>query len=143
MSNRETALAWLKERNITEPQGYKVYFTNIIEELLEPLYPKDTVKALTQTIVEDYYKEPDNGLDVDAIVDAQNDIRVFSIHDLELMGYNSDETLAETYKEIGSREQCPIQKDAWAKAGAFGKWQKWKDQPKETLYKATFKGCKL
>ncbi len=37
--------------------NHRIYFTNIIEELLEPLYTKEIVKMFTKEIVERYYPE--------------------------------------------------------------------------------------
>ena len=64
------------------------------------------------------------------------------IHRLQ---YNSDPELSmiETLKEINSRKQDPVQKTMWRAEGIKGKWQKWKEQPKDTLYKANYDQAKL
>ena len=49
----------------------------------------------------------------------------------------------EVFKEINSRKQDPEQAIVWAGIGANGKWQKMKDQLKETLYVANYSKCKL
>ena len=48
---------WLEDRNITEPNPYPVFAACIIEELLEPLYPKALVKEYTQKIIRDYFED--------------------------------------------------------------------------------------
>ena len=52
--------------------------------------------------------------------------------------------MEETIKEISARVQDPIQKSEWELNGSNGqKWEKWKDQPEETLYKADYVKCLL
>ena len=63
------------------------------------------------------------------------------LHILKTMGYNPALTLQETFYEIDSRVQDPIQHRVGRKPNE--KWQKWKAQPKETLYKAQYNKCKL
>ena len=63
------------------------------------------------------------------------------LHILKTMGYNPALTLQETFYEIDSRVQDPIQYRVGRKPNE--KWQKWKAQPKETLYKAQYNKCKL
>ena len=64
---------------------------------------------------------------------------------VENLGYDFNNCMIETIKEISSRQQDPEQKKRWDngdyKVGE--KWQKWKEQPKETLYKADYSKCKL
>jgi D-mannonate dehydratase len=62
---------------------------------------------------------------------------------IESLGYNFNCVMDETVKEISSRQQDPEQKVKWSTVGSQGeKWQKWKEQPKETLYKADYNKCK-
>ena len=59
------------------------------------------------------------------------------------MGYCDVKTDEEVFKEINSRVQDPQQKEEWKLKGDYGKWKKWQEQPKETLYKANYGVCKL
>ena len=133
---------WRKERNITNPD-YRVYFQNIIEELLEPLgYTKEEISIIKIDIYNRYY--PDElVLNENLVVDSICDIKVFSINELGTMKYNGKKCMKETIKEIDSRVQDPLQKEDWAKNGAVGKWQKDSSQDKDTLYVADYSKCKL
>lgn len=68
-------------------------------------------------------------------VDALADIIVFATGAIHKLGYNPKAVLKETLKEINSREGeiDPV----------TGKWEKSKTQPKETLYKADYRKCKV
>lgn len=133
---------WRKERNITNPD-YRVYFQNIIEELLEPLgYTKEEISIIKIDIYNRYY--PDElVLNENLVVDSICDIKVFSINELGTMKYNGKKCMKETIKEISSRNQDKYQKENWFKNGAVGKWQKDSSQDKETLYVANYSKCKL
>ena len=133
---------WRKERNITNPD-YRVYFQNIIEELIEPLgYTKEEISIIKIDIYSKYF--PDYSIiDENKIVDTICDIKVFSINELGTMKYNGKKCMKETIKEISSREQDKDQKENWLKNGAVGKWQKDSSQDKETLYIANYSKCKL
>ena len=72
------------------------------------------------------------------IIDALCDIIVLATGAVYKLGYDIDDAMCETMLEINSRDQDPIQKLQWEENGAQGKWQKWLDQPKETLYKANY-----
>jgi len=135
--NRDNLQKWRDARPALS-SNYKTYFTNIIEELLEPLFNKETVKTLTEEIVDTYYY--DNAIISEhEVVDTINDIRVFSENEVELMGYDSAETFSETIKEISSRKQDPIQAHNWSVNGSNGeKWQKDLNQCQDTLYKAVY-----
>lgn len=132
---------WRKERNITKP-NYYIYCSNIIEELLEPLYEKEVIKEIQTEIVDKYFIV-DYNVDENKIVDTICDIKVFSINELGTMKYNGKKCMKETIKEISSRVQDPLQKEDWAKNGANGKWLKWQEQPKDTLYVANYSKCKI
>ena len=120
--------------------NHRVFFQNIIEELLEPLYTKETVKRMTQEILEKYYAAGIEPASENAILDSINDIEVFSINEVELMGYDNNKCMEETVKEISCRKQDPDQKEGWENWGYDGnKWMKWKDQPEEELYIADYK----
>lgn len=140
-TNEKNLKKWRDERPSMEA-NYKSYFTNIVEEILEPLYSKATVKILTQKIVNEYYKEPCN-IDKDMIIDTICDVQVFSINEAELMEYDNSKAMSETIKEISSREQDPYQKTRWKKHGSCGeKWMKDQLQKRDTLYKANYQECK-
>lgn len=131
---------WRKERNITH-SNYYTYCGNIIEELLEPLYEKETVKLIKEEILKKYFVEMNN-LDEDKVVDTICDVQVFSINELGTMKYNNKKCMIETIKEISSRKQDPQQKIEWTNTKPTGKWKKWEDQPKDTLYAANYSICK-
>lgn len=57
--------------------------------------------------------------------------------------YDFKKVLNEKILTINSRFQCPQQKKDWIKNGASGKWEKMKDQPKDTLYVANFGKCRI
>lgn len=48
--------------------------------------------------------------------------------------YDFKKVVLEKIKVLNSRQQCLNQKKHWELHGAFGKWEKMKDQPKDTLY---------
>lgn len=146
MGNNEYAKLrrWRRERNITK-SDYQTFCKNIIEELLEPLYDKEDIEIFQKQIVDTYFS-PKSLFDFakpDAIIDAIQDIRIFSINETELMGYNAERCIHEAIKEVSSREQDPSQKFDWEVNGAYGKWQKDKDQLPHTIYKANYEECKL
>ncbi len=57
--------------------------------------------------------------------------------------YDFEKVLNQKILTINSRLQDPKQKKDWIKNGASGKWEKMKNQPKETLYIANYGKCKL
>ena len=123
--------------------NHRIYFTNIIEELLEPLYTKETVKMFTKEIVERYYPETLELTSNNCVLDSICDIQVFSINEVELMGYDNNKCMDETVKEISSRQQDPEQKKLWLSNGSNGeKWMKDPKQDPSTLYKADYGKCK-
>lgn len=140
MTNTNKLRNWRKARNLTKP-NYKVYFENIIEELFEPLYDKKTVKFIKEEITDKYFID-DGLLEVNAVIDAINDISVFSINEVEMMGYNFDMTLSETIKEISSRSQCELQKEVWDNWEPQGKWKKsTTKEAKSKWYIADYSKC--
>lgn len=134
---------WRKERNITNPD-YRVYFQNIIEELLEPLgYTKEEISIIKIDIYNKYYPN-ELVLNENLVVDTICDIKVFSINELGTMKYNGKKCMKETIKEISSRNQDEDQKENWLKNGAVGKWQKSElEEHKKLWYKADYSKCKL
>lgn len=138
---------WLKDRNITEPNPYPVFAACIIEELLEPLYPKALVKEYTTKIIRDYFEDEywvKNGkLDENAVIDSIQDIKVFANNETTLKGYDNVKCEAEVLKHISCRKQDPLQKAEWEKNGASGKWLKDPNQDPSELYEPDYEKCKL
>ena len=123
--------------------NHRIYFTNIIEELLEPLYTKERVKEFTKEIVDKYYAEGIEPASDNCILDSICDIQVFSINEVELMGYDNNKCMDETVEEISSRQQDPAQKELWYLNGSNGeKWMKDPIQDPSTLYTADYGKCK-
>ena len=143
MSNlTENLRQWRADRNITKAD-YLVFVGNVLEELLEPIYLKEEIPSLKNTILQDYFGNsilPTKEIDY---LDAIQDIQVFCINETELMGFDNIKCNKEVFNEINSREQDPIQKEQWEKFGAYGKWEKNKRQESWTLYKANYESCKL
>ena len=136
----ENLKVWRKERNISKAD-YLVFVGNILEELLEPVFEKIFIPKIKQDILNEYFQFGE--INENEAVDAIQDIQVFCINETELMGYDNVKCNNEVFKEINSRKQDPEQAIIWAGIGAIGKWQKMKDQPKETLYVANYSKCKL
>lgn len=57
--------------------------------------------------------------------------------------YDFKKVALEKIKVLNSRMQCPNQKKHWELHGASGKWEKMKDQPKDTLYVGNYGKCKV
>ena len=133
---------WLEDRNIKEPNPYSVFVACIIEELLEPLYPKALVKEYTTKIIRDYF-EVYKKLDDNAVIDTIQDIKVFANNETTLRGYDNIKCEAEVLKHISCRKQDPLQKAEWEKNGAFGKWLKDPNQDPSELYEPDYEKCKL
>ena len=143
MSNlTEDLRQWRADRNITKC-SYIGFVENILEELLEPLYDKNTTDDFKKRIIQEYFPDNEWFYNNKSVVDAIQDIQVFCINETELMGYDNIKCNKEIFSEINSREQDPIQKEEWLKNGAVGKWQKDKFQKDWTLYKANYESCKL
>ena len=134
---------WRKKRNITKAD-YLVFVGNVLEELLEPIYLKEEIPSLKNTILQDYFGNsilPTKEIDY---LDAIQDIQVFCINETELMGFDNIKCNNEVFSEINSREQNPIQKEQWEKFGSFGKWEKsLLPEHTEKWYKADYNKCKL
>lgn len=134
-------IGWRNCRNITN-ENTRLYISNVIEELLEVYHTdKELIKKLQEEIMTNYFSflEPINELNT---IDAIQDIQVFSINEVELMGYDNLKCNDEVFKEISSRRQDPKQAMEWSINGRGGKWNKWIEQPKESLYKANYEGCR-
>ena len=141
MTNTEKLRVWREVRNVTN-SNTKVYVANVVEELLEIYFTNKKVIKFLQSLVMIIFsiKKPISKLNtLDAIIDNS----VFSINEVELMGFDYDKSLREVIKEVSSREQCPNQKEQWIKYGAIGKWQKLeRDEHKKLWYKADFSKAK-
>lgn len=137
----ENLKEWRKERNIINPNT-SVFVANVIEELLEIFYDnKQEIKFLQNEIMDLYFdKEPISELNT---VDSIKDIKVFSINEVEQMGYDDIKTDNEVFKHINCRKQNPIQKEQWEKFGAFGKWEKDRQQNQKEIYQPNYESCKL
>lgn len=138
----ENLKQWRKDRNITKAD-YLVFVGNILEELLEPLYSKETINDIKDEFMTTWINGDDSMPYTLDIIDAIQDIQVFCINETELMGYDNIKCNDEVFQEINSREQDPIQKIEWKLSGAKGKWQKFISQNEKTLYKADYSKCKL
>ena len=57
--------------------------------------------------------------------------------------YDFKKVVLEKILVLQSRLQCPIQKKYWKLHGLSGKWEKMKDQPKDTLYVGNYGKCKI
>ena len=137
----ENLKEWRKNRNIINPNT-SVFVANVIEELLEIFYDdKQEIKFLQNEIMDLYFdKEPISELNT---IDSIKDIKVFSINETEQMGYDDIKTDDEVFKHINCRRQDPIQKEQWEKFGAFGKWEKDRQQNQEEIYQPDYESCKL
>ena len=135
---------WRKERNIKNiTRG--TYVKQVLEELLE-LYglPKEKIDKDTEAIYNNWFADIEsNEVTIDVLLDGAEDIIVFSDNFIEDKGYDSNKVANEVFKEISCRKQDPKQEEEWDLYGVSGKWQKWREQPKEELYKADFSSCLL
>ena len=133
---------WRDDRPNLKP-NHRVFVQNIIEELFEDLYEKNDIERIKFEIMEKYYPIGMIPFSENATIDKMADIQVFAINEVELMNYDNDLVMDETIKEISSRLQDPIQKEIWSKWGYDNtKWQKDKNQQKDTLYVANYDGCR-
>ena len=133
---------WRKKRNITKAD-YLVFVGNVLEELLEPVYLKEEIEDIKNTIMYDYFgnsilksKETD-------YLDAIQDIQVFCVNETELMGFDNIKCNNEVFKHINCRKQDPEQYIEWKEKVPYGKWKKWSEQPKDEIYEPNYGDCKL
>lgn len=142
MSNlTENLRDWRDDRNIIE-SNTQVYVENVIEELLEIFHKdKDTINYYKARIMLDFFADK-LPISTEHTLDAMQDIQVFSINEVELMGYDNLKCNDEVFKEINSRVQDPKQKKEWSLGiGLEQKWQKDKLQDKSILYTADYSKC--
>lgn len=138
----ENLREWRKDRNITKAD-YLTFVGNVLEELLEPLYTKQTVKRYKDEIFEIYFEHCSiKYLEMETL-DAIQDIQVFCINETELMGYDNIKCNDEVFKHINCRRQDPMQYMDWDEFGANGKWKKDANQPKDEIYEPNYESCKL
>jgi|GEM_PF-6017703 len=131
---------WREDRHISNYDHY-IQVSNIVEETLELMYtPKSVaIEQLQRDIMEHFVDDTTN----EEKIDAYCDLIVFSINAIELLGYDAKMAMKETIKEISSRKQNPAQQIIWNLWGWDAtKWEKWKEQPTEELYKANYSKCK-
>lgn len=138
----ENLREWRKDRNITKAD-YLVFVGNVIEELLEPLYSKETIKDIKDEFMTTWINGDDSMPCTLDILDAIQDIQVFCINEAELMGYDNIKCNNEVFKHINCRKQDPKQKELWAENGANGKWLKDTNQNPNEIYEPNYESCKL
>ena len=133
---------WRKKRNITKAD-YLVFVGNVLEELLEPIYLKEEIPSLKNTILQDYFGNsilPTKEIDY---LDTIQDIQVFCVNETELMGFDNIKCNNEVFKHINCRKQDPEQYIEWKEKVPYGKWKKWSEQPKDEIYEPNYGDCKL
>jgi len=138
----ENLKVWRKDRNITK-HSYIDFVENILEELLEPLYDKQTILKFKKDMIKKYFPKEIWIYDSKEVIDAIQDIQVFCINETELMGYDNVKCNNEVFKHINCRKQDPSQMIEWKEKGAYGKWKKWSEQPEEEIYQPDYESCKL
>jgi len=138
----EKLKVWRKDRNITK-HSYIDFVENILEELLEPLYDKQTILKFKKDMIKKYFPKEIWIYDSKEVIDAIQDIQVFCINETELMGYDNVKCNNEVFKHINCRKQDPTQYLEWKEKGAYGKWKKWSEQPQEEIYQPDYESCKL
>jgi len=153
MQGIDLIIKFQKDRELDKNQySWITEATNILEEILEA-NSYDVSKEKREIMSAEFQifiymlqrkdilvveSEPENNdKKKDEIVDAYGDIIVFAIGAIMKLGYDPKLVLKEVGKEINSRKADPEE------PVKNGKWNKWVDQPKETLYKADFSTCKL
>lgn len=135
---------WREDRNITKAD-YMVFIANILEEIMEPLYPKEDIKRFQKEIMDKYFFGGNYGLIANEldIVDCLQDIIVFSTNEVELMGYDNERCNVEVFRHINYRRQDPKQVKDWLENGANGKWQKDRSQDPKEIYEPNYESCRL
>lgn len=74
-------------------------------------------------------------------IDGLCDLVKIAISEMWKKGYCPNKSMAETLREINSRQQDPKQKEVWEKWGASGKWLKDVNQDESMKYKADYSKC--
>lgn len=140
MSLTQNLRVWRKKRNIINSDT-KVFVSSVLEELLE-IYStnKEEIKQDVEMMMDMFFsgRLP---ISEENTIDCIQDITVFSNNETELMGYDNDKCNYEVFKHINCRKQDPIQYLEWQEKGAYDKWKKWSEQPKDELYEPNYKAC--
>jgi predicted HAD superfamily Cof-like phosphohydrolase len=89
------------------------------------------------------YSDARDDSDEAGMVDALADSIVLASNELALMGYDVDLVMKQCVKHISARVQDPDQYLDWTVNGPSGKWQKWKDQPSDSIYEPDYTVCRL
>ena len=137
-------IKWAEERQLDKAVfDPKVETINPLEEMLESFYlsgadPREVAEKVYDFMLT--FGKPVETQKVERYLD-RIDIVIYVLTGLMKLGVDIECAFDETLKEIESRKQDPEQAKEWAENGPSGKWQKWKKQPKETLYKANYKKC--
>ncbi len=137
-------IKWAQERQLDKADfDPRVETINPLEEMLESFYlsgadPREVAEEVYEFMLK--FGKPVETQKVERYLD-RIDIVIYVLTGLMKLGVDIECALDETLKEIESRQQDPEQAKEWAENGPSGKWQKWKDQPKETLYKADYTKC--
>ena len=133
---------WREDRNITKAD-YLVFVENILEELMECIHSKDMIPKFKKQIMNDYFNKDIVTVVHSEVVDILQDIQVFCINEVELMGYDNERCNIEVFRHINCRRQDPEQVKDWLENGAVGKWQKDKSQDPKEIYEPNYESCKL
>jgi len=147
-------IAWGLERGLTEfnVDNENRLFAEELQEFNDALEADDTHELIdsqcdmyvvyTQTMSK-ALNNTDDSQDI-KLLHKDNPAIYFNIpHVVEALGFDFNQCMDECLKEIESRKQDPAQKKEWEKNGITGKFQKWKEQPENTLYKADYSKCLL
>jgi len=106
----------------------RIELFNAQRGLLDNYNKENEIEMLREELVEYIDAE-----DIFEEVDALCDIIVVAAGSLLKLGYDPTIAMDETCKEILSRKQDPNQQ-----LSGNDKWQKWRGQPKNTLYVADY-----
>jgi hypothetical protein len=95
---------WRDETGLVKAKPTKRQIVkHFVEELFEMCgYDKEIVNRLTDNFMDTYVI--DENLTDDAMLDAMCDMKVFAINDSEQMGYDAEQCMSETIKEVTSRK---------------------------------------
>ena len=104
MNEYERLKVWREERNIDQMTPTKSQIVeHFVEELFEMCgYDKKEVHILTKRFMSYYVQE--KRLDAKVMLDAMNDMAIFKTNDSELLGYDAQQCMDETLKEVESRK---------------------------------------
>lgn len=139
---------WQVSRKLDTGWDQWVSLRNHLEELFEGIgFGSLIAKHLSHQYCDMIKEEWTNGgspePSIEDIVDSRCDKIVFAVGDLLKLGYTPELCLLETYQEINSRKQSPVQAHRWNNGGYVPgeKWQKDISQEPSTLYVAKYDQC--